>query len=226
MPESATLKDLLAELHAERVASWPASDLQVNIDQRAELVEGFDPAAAVLPGDRLEPYALEDVRGGLLELDDLVADGPAVLVFFRFAGCPACNVALPYYRDRLAPGLEQLGALLVAVSPQVPERLVEIADRHDLPFSVATDRNNELARRLGIAFTSNEASQAYARARGVDMPSVIGSGTWELPMPAVVVLGRGRIVQFVEVTPDWMARSDAEPVLAAVRELALAGSSA
>jgi peroxiredoxin len=222
MPVTATLKQLLAELHAERAASWPASDLQVNVDQRAELVATFDPSRAVQPGDRLEPYVLEDVRGGTIALDELVADGPAVLVFFRFAGCPACNVALPYYRDRLAPGLDELGARLVAVSPQLPERLVEIADRHDLPFTVATDRGNELARRLGITFTSNEASQAYARSKGADMPGLIGTGTWELPMPAVLVLGRNRIVQLVDVTPDWMARSDAEPVLAAVRELSLA----
>ena len=47
-----------------------------------------------------------------------------MLVFFRSAGCPACNIALPYYRDELAPGLAALGVRLIAVSPQVRERLV------------------------------------------------------------------------------------------------------
>jgi peroxiredoxin len=213
-----TLKGLLAELHAERVATWPAADLQVNIDQRAELVERFDPAATVQVGDALEPFALTSTRGGALELDDLVATGPAVLVFFRFAGCPACNVALPYYRDFLAPGLEELGVDLVAVSPQVPERLGEIVERHDLPFSVATDPGNALGRRLGITFTGNDASRQYARAKGADLPAIIGTGTWELPQPTVLLLDRGRVVRWIEVTPDWMARTDAEAILAAARE--------
>jgi peroxiredoxin len=219
MPVPRTLKARLAGLHAERVASMPPADLQVNIDQRAELVALFVASAAVQAGDLLDPYSLEDVRGGRLSLDDLVADGPAVLVFFRFAGCPACNIALPYYRDELAPGLAELGARLVAVSPQVPERLVEIADRHALPFAVASDRDNTLARRLGITFVSNEASQRHARSKGADLAAMLGTGTWELPMPAVLVLDRGRVVHFADVTPDWMARTDAEPVLRAVREL-------
>jgi peroxiredoxin len=226
MPVPNTLKTRLAELHAERVISFAPGDLQVNIDQRAELVARFDPSSVAQVGDVLDPYALENVRGGRLALDDLVADGPAVLVFFRFARCPACNIALPYYRDELAPGLAELGARLVAVSPQVPERLVEIADRHALPFAVASDRENALARRLAITFVSNEASQRYARSQGADMPAVIGTGTWELPMPAVLVLDRERVVRFVDVTPDWMARTDAEPVLRAVRELAAAPADA
>jgi peroxiredoxin len=214
-----TLKARLGELHAERLISFAPADLQVNIDQRAELVAAFDASAAVQPGDLLDPYSFEDVRGGHLALDDLIADGPAVLVFFRHAGCPACNVALPYYGNELAPGLAELGVRLVAVSPQVPERLVEIADRHALPFSVATDRENALARRLGVAFESNEASKRQALSNGADLAAILGTGAWELPMPAVIVLDRGRVVQFADVTPDWMARTDAEPVLCVVREL-------
>jgi peroxiredoxin len=219
MPGTTTLKRRLADLHARRVATSAPADLQVNIDQRAELVAAFDPAGAVQVGDVLEPFALRDVAGGALELDALVADGPAVLVFFRFAGCPACNISLPYYGDELAPGLDELGARLVAVSPQVPEPLAEIAERHSLPFTVASDPDNALARRLGITFVTNEASQRLARRNGTDLAETLGTGSWELPMPTVLVLDRERTVRFVDVTPDWMARTDAEPVLEAVREL-------
>ena len=219
MTETVTLKGLLADLHAERVATMPAADLQINIDQRAELVERFDPAATAQPGDILETYTLENTLGGQIGLDDLVAHGPAVLIFFRFAGCPACNIALPYYRDHLAPGLEALGVNLAAVSPQVPERLHEIVERHELPFTVAGDRGNSLARRLGITFTTNEASQRYALAKGGDLPAIVGTGTWELPYPTGLLLDRGRIVRWIDVTPDWMARTDAGPILAAAREL-------
>jgi cytochrome oxidase Cu insertion factor (SCO1/SenC/PrrC family) len=96
-----SLAKLLADLHAERVRTWEPAALQVNIGQRAALVEQADPAAWIKAGDKVEPFTLLDVEGGELALKGLTAKGPVVLVFFRFAGCPACNIALPYYERAL-----------------------------------------------------------------------------------------------------------------------------
>ena len=216
-----SVRQLLAGLHAERVATWKPEDLQVNIDQRRTLVETADPSAWIKPGDVVAPFELEDVEGGTLGLDDLLRDGPAVLVFFRFAGCPACNIALPYYQRRLWPDLQRLGASLTAVSPQLPDRLVEIRRRHDLGFRVASDPGNRLGRRFGITFESDEASRRASLSKGRSLGEVTGTGTWELPMPTVVVIGQDRAVRFADVAPDWLARTEAEPVLEAVRAISL-----
>jgi peroxiredoxin len=185
------------------------------------LVETADPSAWVKAGDAVEPFVLRDVEGGDLTLEGLTARGPVVLVFFRFAGCPACNIALPYYEKALAPALRDVGATLVAVSPQVPERLVEIRQSHDLSFKVASDIGNELGRRFGILYTADEASQAAQRAKGGFIGDTTGTGTWELPQPAVVLIGHDRIVRFVDVSPDWLVRTQADPVIAAVRDITL-----
>lgn len=216
-----SLAKLLADLHAERVRTWDPAALKINVDQRATLVAEADPAAWLKAGDLVEPFVLKDVEGGELTLKNLTAKGPAVLVFFRFAGCPACNIALPYYEERLAAGLRDLGATLVAVSPQVPERLVEIKTRHDLSFKVASDKDNALGRRFGILYTADEASQAAQRAKGGFIGDTTGTGTWELPQPAVVVVDHERVVRFVDVSPDWLARTEAEVVLEAIRDIIL-----
>jgi peroxiredoxin len=218
---SKSLKERLADLHAERERTWDAAALKINIDQRQTLIDTADPSAWVQVGQRLAPFTLLDVEGGELSLERLVERGPAVLVFFRFAGCPACNIALPYYEERLAAGLRDLGATLVAVSPQVPERLGEIKSRHDLSFKVASDKDNALGRRLGILYAADEASQAAQRAKGGFIGDTTGTGTWELPQPAVVVIDHERVVRFVDVSPDWLARTEAEPVLEAVRDITL-----
>ena len=145
-----------------------------------------------------------------------------MLVFFRFAGCPACNVALPVYNRRLAAAVRSLGATLVAVSPQVPERLAEIKRRHGLNFLVAADRDNTLARGFGITFEPDQGSKQAALAKGSFIGEVTGTGTGELPMPTAVGIGRDRRVRFAEVSPDWMVRTEPEPILQALRELALA----
>lgn len=214
-----SLTKQLADLHAERLRTWDPAALKINIDQRATLVEQADPSAWIKVGDRVEPFTLLNVEGGELTLKGLTGNGPAVLVFFRFAGCPACNIALPYYERALQPTLKALGVPLVAVSPQVPERLGEIRARHGLSFKVASDPGNTLGRRLGILYTADEASQAAQRAKGGSIGDT-GTGTWELPQPTVVVIGPDQVVRFADVSPDWLVRTEAEPVIAAVRALA------
>jgi len=216
---SESLNRLLADLHAERVATWEPASLQVNIDQRQRLVDEAKPDDYVQVGDELDPFTLLNVEGGELNRELLLADGPAVLIFFRFAGCPACNIALPYYQRQLYPRLRELGVPLVAVSPQVPERLVEIKTRHDLQLLVASDPQNNLGRRLGILYSFDEASRKAALARGNGIGETTGTGTWELPQPTVVVIAQDGTVAFVEVSPDWLVRTEAEPVLAVVEQL-------
>ena len=218
---SKSLKERLADLHAERERTWDPAALRINVDQRRTLVETADPTRWVQVGQRLEPFVLKDVEGGDLPLERLLERGPAVLVFFRFAGCPACNIALPYYEERLAPALRDLGATLVAVSPQIPERLMDIKVRHGLSFKVASDLGNDLGRQFGILYTADEASQAAQRAKGAFIGETTGTGTWELPQPAVVVIDHERVVRFVDVSPDWLVRTEAEPVLEAIRDITL-----
>jgi peroxiredoxin len=210
---------LLGDLHAYRVQTMPPADLQVNIDQRQLLEDTADRAAFVKAGDVVEPFALPEVHGATIELDRLLAAGPVVLLFFRYEGCPACNIALRYYQTELYPALIELGVTLVALSPQVPHRLVTIKNRFGFGFPVVSDTGNGLARRFGITFTSSPAAQAQARSHGSDLGEVLGTGRWELPMPTIVVIGQDRVVRFADVHPDWLVRTEAETVIEAVRPL-------
>ena len=170
---SESVNHLLAELHAERQRTWASEALQVNIDQRQRLVDEANPERFVKAGDIVEPFELLKVEGGSLDLDQLLSHGPAVLVFFRFAGCPACNIAIPYYERNLQPALKRRGVPLVAISPQVPERLKEIKDKHSLTLQVASDKDNVLGRRLGILYSFDEASRQAALAKGPGILSLI-----------------------------------------------------
>jgi len=215
-----TLRQRLADLHAERVRTWDPAVLQVNIDQRLRLVETSNYDAFVKAGDKIAPFVVEEVGGEALSLDRLLRAGPVVLIFFRFAGCPACNIALPYYNEALQPGLKAQGATLVALSPQIPDRLRAIKSRHNLDVLVATDLDNRLAKRFGIVFEPDDASKAAAIAKGNFIGDTTGTRTWELPMPAAIVIDQEGIVRFAEVSPDWLIRAEAAPILEAVGALA------
>lgn len=219
MSEARSLNETLADFQAKRAETMPADKLRINVDQRKLLVDTALRSRFVKAGDRVPSFTLTEVDRGTLTLEALLEAGPLVLVFFRFAGCPACNIALPYYNAHLAPELARLGATLVGVSPQVSDRLREIKDRHRLDFLIATDADNELGRRFGILYSFDEPSRRISIESGNPIGEVTGTGTWELPMPAVVVIDREGIVRFSDVSPDWLVRTEPEDILAAVRAL-------
>lgn len=219
MAHAQSLNQTLAEFQAKRAETMPADKLKINVDQRRLLVETADRAAFVKAGDQVQPFELTEVDAGPLSLAALIKNGPFVLIFFRFAGCPACNIALPYYDQHLAPELRRLGATLVGVSPQAPEKLRHIKDRHHLDFLIATDADNALARRFGILYSFDEPSRRASIESGIPIGEVTGTGTWELPMPAAVVVDRTGTVRFADVSPDWLVRTEPGDIIAAVRDI-------
>lgn len=211
-----SLEARFAELQAWREANWPPAQLEKNADQRRTLVERFDASAIAKPGDVLPPYVFSGSERQKLWLDDLVAKGPAVLVFFRFAGCPACNIALRYYEEALYPALQERGVPLLALSPQLSERLGEIRDRQGLSFLVASDADSIVARDLRIAFVPDERPSPPSPGW---IGEILGNERWELPQPTVVIVDRGRKIRWIKVSPDWLDRPEAEEILAALDEL-------
>jgi peroxiredoxin len=214
-----TVTGLLAELHAYRVQTMEPAALAANVDQRRLLEETADRDAFVKAGDVVEPFTLPEVLGGTVDLDQLLAAGPVALLFFRFAGCPACNISLRHYQQELYPALAELGATLVAISPQVPEKLAAIRQRFGFGFPVASDSDYQLTRSLGITFTSSPEQQERDRAKGGGLAAELGTGQWELPYPTIVVLDSRGVVTFADVHPDWLVRTEAPVVIDAVRTL-------
>jgi len=176
-----------------------------------ELRRQFDRDAiwerVVKPGHRLPSATLLEADLGPIHLDRLRLTGPIVLVFFRYASSPRCNEALASYEDLLAPALAGSDAHLVAVSPQIPERLAEIKRRHDLSFFVAGDVRHSLIDAFNLGFHHP----------GADV--VLGARRSVLPFPAVVVADRAGVVRFADVRPDGAGHPAPAGVLAAVHAL-------
>ncbi|PZV37202.1 peroxiredoxin-like family protein [Mesorhizobium kowhaii] len=219
MSKAQSLNETLAEFQSKRALTMPADRLKINVDQRRLLVDTADRSAFVKAGDTVQPFALTEVGGQSLTLEGLLENGPLVLIFFRFAGCPVCNVALPYYNQHLAPELNRLGATLVGVSPQVAEKLRDIKDRHRLDFLIATDADNALSRRFGILYSFDEPSRRVSLDSGTPIGEVTGTGTWELPMPTAVVIDQSRTVRFADVSPDWLVRTEPVDIIDALKTI-------
>ena len=211
-----TLGQRYGELQAERERTWKPEQLARNAGQRRVLVERHDPAAHPQPGTAAPDFTVIDQDGKALTRDALTANGPAVLVFFRFAGCPACNLALPYYNETLWPQLDRAGIPLVAVSAQNPVDR-GIIDRHGLGFPVAADPDYALGRALGITFLPEERPQVAPGESWIG--ATLGTNSYEIDQPAVLILDQGGTVRWLDVSPDWLDRTESDAILAQLPEV-------
>jgi len=161
----------------------------------------------VRPGDRLPSMPLLEADLGPIHLDRLRMTGPIVLVFFRYASSEPCGTALAGYQRDLAPALAGTDAHLVAVSPQIPRRLVELKRRHDLTYFVAADVRHTLIDAFNLGFHDP----------GAD--AILGARRSILPFPSVIIADRAGTVRFADVRAAGATHPSPAQILAAVRSL-------
>ena len=203
--------------HLQQVA--PPELFRVFGAEQSRLEETTDRSAHVQVGDVLPPVTLTGADGAPVQLDALVATGPAVLVFYRGAWCPYCNVALRAYQAEVLPEVSALGGTLVAISPQGPDGSLTVQQANELTFPVLTDAGSAYAAQLGLVFALTDEVKQAQLALGNDFTAINADGEWELPMPTVLVLDGSRTVRFVDVRPDYTTRTEPSAVVEALRAL-------
>jgi peroxiredoxin len=138
--------------------------------------------------------------------------GPLVVVFYRGAWCPYCNLQLRAWHGQLR-ALRQHNASLVAISPQMPDLATSGAPKNPLGFTVLSDSALEAAEAFRIAFTlPSELIDLYGRL-GNDLPVLNGNGRWALPMTATYLIDTRGLIVFAHVDADYRERAEPAAVL-------------
>jgi peroxiredoxin len=167
-------------------------------------------------GANAPPFTLPDARGGDVALGELLMRGPVVLVFYRGAWCPYCNLQLAAFQGAL-DDIHEAGAELVAVSPQTPDQSLTFAEQRALAFAVLSDAGNRVARDYGLVFTSSEEATRTLHELGVELSDFNGDDTNMLPAASTFVIGQDGRISFASVSADYRWRVGPEEVLAALR---------
>jgi len=79
-----------------------------------------------------------------------------------------------------------------------------------------SDPGSRLAHRIGVAFQQAGEVLDAQRRLGLDLASVNAEASIELPMPTVLVVDEDRRVRFVDVQPDYTARTEVADILDAL----------
>jgi peroxiredoxin len=176
---------------------------------------------AIGVGDQAPMFALRDGTGAELNVQVLLETGPVLLCFYRGGWCPYCNLELRAYQQQLGR-IRALGATLVAISPELPDRTLTTAEANQLGYPVLSDVDNAVARQYRLTHTIDPEVVRYQLGNRNDVAAFNGSGRPEVPLPATYIIDTDGVVQFAFVRADYTQRAEPEDVLAVLRDLAAA----
>jgi peroxiredoxin len=216
-PMSVTIREQSEQMKAAAAAErLPAAVVEVFDRSIRDLVDQGVPTGTIAVGHTLESFTLRDAGGAPVTLDEVVETGPAVIVFYRGGWCPYCNLALRTYQRELLPELAAFSSRLVAISPQSSDQSLSTAEKAELDFTVLSDPGNRVAKKIGIVFQQADEVLAAQRKLGLDLAQVNAEGSTQLPRPTVLIVDQDRKVRFVDVQPDYTARTEVDDILAAL----------
>ena len=176
---------------------------------------------ALKVGQRAPAFALPDAFGKEVALKTLLAKGPVIISFYRGEWCPFCNIELRTFQREL-PKIEDLGATLIAISPEKPDHGIVAAEKNNLTFPVLSDFGNKVAKQFGIVFQVGEELKEFSKnVFKNDLALRNGEDSYQLPVPATFVIDTTGIIRFAHVDVDYMTgRAEPEAVVAALEAIA------
>jgi peroxiredoxin len=115
--------------------------------------------------------------------------------------------------------IKSLGATLVAISPQVPEKSLATAEANKVSFEVLSDVGNKVARQFGLVFTLPERLRTIYKQFGADVAAANGDDRYELPLAATYVIDGDGIIRYAFVDTDYTKRMEPEEMVKVIKKI-------
>jgi peroxiredoxin len=163
-------------------------------------------------------FTLGDAKGDRVSSTALLAKGPVVIVFYRGAWCPYCNLYLHAWQSYL-PKLAERSATLVAISGEPPDRTATVVQKTEATFTVLSDPGYLVSRQFGVVYEVPKGVAELMRSRGLYMKGYYGTGKAELPLSATYVVGRDGRITYAFLDADYKKRAEPADVLGALDAL-------
>jgi peroxiredoxin len=129
-------------------------------------------------------------------------------------------VAELYALQQVLGTLKELGATVVAITPQLAEASRSLIEKQGIGFDLLSDPGNAYAAQLGLRFKLPDDLKQVYLSFGNDLAVRNGEGSWTLPMPARFVIEPRGIVRAADVDPDYERRPEPQKTVDDVKALA------
>ncbi len=221
-PEPMGLNAQMATAKAQMVSQLPADTLAVMGAAGEKLAASGITRNALGVGDSAPDFSLPDQHGNSVVLADLLARGPVVMSVFRGGWCPFCSIEMKALADAL-PEIKNLGATLVALSPNTVEATQDTDARLDPGFALLSDQGGAVIDRYRLRYVLDEDLRPVYESFGIDIAADNGDNSFYLPIPATYVIGPNGVITAAHLDADYVTRMEPKDIIAALKALSTGG---
>lgn len=188
-----------------------------NISVGQEVPSNAEDTNPIKVGEKLPKAIVSNMDGKEISLTSLVAEKPAIMVFYRGDWCPYCMRHLAQIEE-IKGELTEMGYNLYAISPDKITELQKTVSKKELSYTFVSDSKMDAAQKLGIAFKLDEPTVTKYKGYNIDLEKSSGQDHGMLPVPAVFLVSKSGEILFSYTNPDYKKRLSTTEILSAAKE--------
>jgi peroxiredoxin len=182
-------------------------------------LEKATPEPGLKVGMSASDFQLSNAFGKEVKLSERLEGGPVVLVFYRGAWCPFCNIELNALQSSLTY-FSKYNASLIAVTPQRPDKSKEQLDKSKYTFEILSDLDDSVMKAYNLYFeVPQELHELYKNRFSFDITAYNGKDRLGLPIPGTFVIDQNGIIQASYAKTDYKKRMEPEDIINALKAL-------
>lgn len=208
----------IEEMQKKLLADIPEDVLDTMTVANKKIIGSRLEKGALKAGQEMPVFQLNNHLNRPVPSYELLGKGPLIISFYRGSWCPYCNMelnAIQKYQDRFTG----LGAELIAITPELPDGILNSIEKHKITFEVLSDVDNEVAKKFGLVFKLPEELKDVYKSFGFDLEKSNGNDKWELPMPATYIVNPDGIIEYAFVNADYTKRLEPETILTRLEKM-------
>ncbi len=120
---------------------------------------------------------------------DKLKEGPVVVVFYRGQWCQYCNLYMYHLADSLSM-ITDLGATLIAVTPENNEYIDETIMKTKANFSIVYDKGHQIMDAYKVTWHVSKFAHFFWKLKGIDLNKASDGTDRALPVPATYIIGQ------------------------------------
>lgn len=198
---------------------------KITPQDKAVMAKAAQDLAAAMPnpgltvGTKAPNFSLKNAEGKTVSLRSALKKGPVVLVFYRGAWCPYCNLQLHALKESL-PAFEKQGASIIAITPQTPDKSLAQVKKDGYPFEILSDLDDQVIKAYKLYWeVTPELDATYKKSFGLDVQAFNGQGRRGLPVPGTFIIDQSGIVRAASADTNYKKRMEPADILAALEKL-------
>lgn len=190
----------------------------VNAQRYQKMVDWFNESLTletpIAVNSEVPEFDLVDAQQHPIALQELLKNGPVILIAFRGDWCAFCN----YYINLINKSLsifKDAGASFYAITPQTKFTRDEWQNMNSSEFHVVSDPNLQILRKLGLVFKVPTFVQELMSDLGIDLGDL--NGNWELPVTGAYIIGEDGKVAWRDIGKDFRFRTDPAEIISVLK---------